>query len=288
MSLIEIGDLIGLTIGAQGRRLLSLIEAFDVHFGLERSVKIGEDGVNEDRFLAILHKSSLGHDPAARVAWLARKLAMPEDMLDRLMEHFDRSDLVGFGYEGGAPGAYKVYLEFDADVRRERQVAPSQAQSVLVHLAVKWRPGAGAAVSRYVWPRETRSIDAISSRLQAFSHNDGDMPSTRAASAMVERARRRCHDKQLLFLEVEEEGSPRRSFDVNVYVADLQVRDIDQPLRRLCADYGIAPEIADDLVRRLGPAVLGHISGGMGRNGRDFATVYFGMMGRKGTGRGHA
>lgn len=290
MSLIETGDLIGLTIGAQGRRLLTLIEALDVPFGLERSVKLGDGGLNEDRFLAILHKSSLGPDPAARVGWLARKLALPDAMLARLMEQFEHSDLIAVGYEGGEAGAFKIYLEFSDDVRRERLVDPSKAVPLLVHLAVKWRPddAASAAVSRYVWPPEARRVDAVCSRLLAFSRSDGDLPSTRAACAIVEHARTHCQDHQVFYLEVEEEGSIRRSFDVNVYASGLQVGDIGQPVRSLGAAYGIAPAVTDDLLRRLGPASLGHISGGLGRNGRDFATLYFGMMGRKGTGRAHS
>lgn len=290
MSVIDTGDLIGLTIGAQGRRLLSLIEAFDVPFGLERSVKLGDGDVNEDRYLIVLHKTSLGPDPAGRLGWLARKLALPDAMLASLMEHFERSDLVAVGYEGGEAGVFKIYLEFSADVRAERLVDPSQAKSLLVHHAVKWRPEdeASAAVSRYVWPREARFVDAICSRLSAFSQSDGGLPSTRAARAIVEHARKRCQDHQIFYLEVEEEGSIRRSFDVNVYASGLQVEDIGQPVRSLGAAYGIAADVTDDLLRRLGPASLGHISGGLGRNGRDFATLYFGMMGRKGTARAHS
>lgn len=287
MSLVETGDLIGLTIGTQGRRLLSLIEALNVPFGFERSVKLGDGAINEDRFLAILHKSSLGDDPAPRLAWLARKLSMPDAMVALLLARLGEAEIVQFGYEGGKAGVFKIYLEFSAAVRAARLVDPARAEPVLVHYAVKWRPDEPetAAVSSYVWPVEARGAVAIDQRLV---QNYGGLPSAVAARAMVERARRRCQDHQVFFLEVSEGGSARRSFDVNVYAAGLQVLDMERPLRWLAEAYGITRHGIDDLLGRLGPASLGHLSGGVGRNGKDFATLYFGVVGRKGTGRDHA
>lgn len=284
------GDLVGLTIGAPGRRLLSMIETMDVPFGLERSVKLGSGEVNEDRFLAILHKTSLGTDPAARLAWFARRLDMPDAMLDVLAAGIGRADIVQFGYEGGAAGVFKVYLEYPADVRTARLAETPRAEPVLVHLAVKWRPDrpGDAAVSRYVWPSDVRGAAALAARLAAPPPGFGGLPSAAAARALVERARRRCEPDQVFFLEVVEEGSRRRSFDVNLYAAGLDVRDVGQPLRQLADAYGIARPTIDELLLRLGPASLGHISGGLGRSGQDFATLYFGVTGRKGTGREHA
>ena len=48
------------TVDGQGKRLLSLVEALDCAFGLERSAKFSASGINTDRFLASLHKDSLG------------------------------------------------------------------------------------------------------------------------------------------------------------------------------------------------------------------------------------
>lgn len=287
MGLAVTEDLVGLTIGAAGRRLLSAIELLDVPFGLERSVKLGRGTVNDDRFLAILHKNSLGREPASRLAWFAGKLGMPDGMLEMLTSRIGDADIVQFGYEGGEAGVYKVYLEFPADVRAARLAgAETSAHDVLVHLAAKWRVLAPheAAVSRYVWPASARSVAAIDGRLCGQEFGAG--PSCVAARAIVERARRRCDDDQIFLLEVTEDGSPRRSFDVNVYAADLAVSDAAPALRELARAYAIDIDM-ERLLARLGAASLGHISGGRGRNGEDFTTVYFGVSGRKGTGREH-
>lgn len=280
----ESDDLVGLTIGTAGRRLLSMIELLDVPFGLERSIKLGQGVINEDRFLAILHKSSLGANPEARLAWFSDKLGMPAAMLGVLMARLADADIVQFGYEGGAAGVYKIYLEFPADVRAVRLAGASAVPGdVLVHLAVKWRAEAphDAAITRYVWPADARGIAAVDARLATSDF--GGLPSAVAAQAIVERARRRCEDDQIFFLHVSEEGSSRRSFDVNVYAAGIAVHEVETVLRNLASAYGLGNRDLNKLLTRLGPATLGNVSGGLDRKGRDFATLYFGVGGRKGT-----
>lgn len=286
MQIADSDDLVGLTIGPAGRRLLSMIELLDVPFGLERSVKLGQRSINEDRFLAILHKSSLGAEPEARLAWFAGKLGMPQDMLERLLARIDDADIVQFGYEGAASGVYKVYLEFPADVRAARLAgAAAAAKDVVVHLAVKWQVEAphAAVFSRYVWPAKARGVGGISAYLASLQL--GDVPSAQAAVGIAERARRRCEDDQIFFLDVSEEASPRRSFDVNVYAAGLSLRDVVPVLNTLAENYDLDERQFETMMAPLGAATLGHVSGGLDRNRRDFATLYFGVTGRKGTGR---
>ena len=140
-------------------------------------------------------------------------------LLGRLAE----ADIVHVGHEGGENGAYKLYLEFAARVRNFREQQTANAEPELVHLAVKWRPGdpQSAAVSRYLWPSEAREIPAIKARLAMLVGGSTGLPSVNAAMALIDAARRRCDDGEIFFMEVDEEGSARRSFDVNVYAADL-------------------------------------------------------------------
>ncbi|MGB3416081.1 MAG: hypothetical protein WBG88_12995 [Mesorhizobium sp.] len=274
-------------IEAEGQRMLSLVEALDCPFGLERSVKLGAGAINEDRFLAIVHKDSLGADAAAGLRRIAGELAMPEAMLDLLCRHLGEAEIVHFGYEGGKAGLYKIYAEFSGRVRRGLAKGAKPANE-LVHLAVKWRPDdpGSARVSRYVWPAEARGVEAIGRRLDGLRPAGGAFASVDAALAMIEAARHRCPDDRIFFMEVQEEGSPRRSFDINFYSAGLRVASVEEPVRRMAAAYAIAPPEIDGLLSRIGGEPLGHLSGGMGRDGRDFATLYFGVAARRGAGRG--
>jgi hypothetical protein len=216
-------------------------------------------------------------------------MLLPEAFLDMLLGQLDEADIVHVGHEGGEAGAYKLYLEFAERVRNFREEErTARGKPELVHLAVKWRPDdpQSAAVSRYFWPTAAREIPAIKARLAKLVGNAVRLPSVDAATEVIDAARRRCDDDEIFFMEVEEEGSARRSFDVNVYAADLTVSEIDAPILKLANSYLLDGKAVEELLSEIGTLTLGHLSGGVGRNGRDFATVYFGVEARKGTGRG--
>ena len=274
-------------IEAPGRRMLSLIEALNCPFGLERSAKFGDGEINEDRFLAIVHKDSLGPDAKAGLARIARTLALPEAMLAMLSEHLGEAEIVHFGYEGGKAGLYKIYVEFSGRVRRGLAKGAVTATE-LVHVAVKWRPDdpQSARVSRYFWPAEARGVEAIRSRIGKLRPDGGTLPSVDAAFYMVEAALPHCPEDRIFFMEVREDGSPRQSFDINFYSAGLEVEAVEPAIRRLGNAYDIEPAKLDAFLSRIARQPLGHLSGGLGRNGQDFATLYFGAAARKGAGRG--
>lgn len=276
-----------LSLAGHGRLLLSLVEDLDCPFGLERSVKLAAGGINEERFLASLHKSALGADPRSGFIRLARAATLPDPSVAMLADRLDEADIVHLGYEGGpAGGVCKIYLEFSQRVRaiREGMVAPGDAE--LVHLAVKWRPETqAAALSRYLWPATGGGAAAIAARLSRIHAPGPATASVTMANALVVMASRRCREADILFMEVEEEGSARRSFDINLYAAGLDVASIEAPLRKLAAAYGLARLDVEKLLARIGGFAFGHLSGGIGRDGEDFATVYFGVEGRKGRGR---
>jgi tryptophan halogenase len=80
-----------------------------------------------------------------------------------------------------------------------------------------------------------------------------------------------------MLLEVKEEGSARRSFDLNLYPANLPVRAVMPAVEQLGAEFRIP---ASKIALALAPASglsLGHIAGGLGRDGAPFATIYFGV-----------
>lgn len=283
----EAGDPKRTPIEAQGKRMLSLVESLNCPFGLERSAKLGDGNINEDRFLAILHKDSLGPDARAGLGRIARQLALPEAMLDRLCQQLGEAEIVHFGYEGGKAGLYKIYVEFSDRVRRGLAKG-AKAANELVHIAVKWRPDDpdSARESRYVWPAEARGVEAIRQRLVGLRSQAGSFPSVDGAFELIEAARHHCPDDRIFFMEVQEDGSPRQSFDINFYSAGLKVAAVADAVRRLGSAYDIAPAKLDEWLSRIADEPLGHLSGGIGKNGRDFATLYFGASARKGAGRG--
>jgi hypothetical protein len=78
------------------------------------------------------------------------------------------------------------------------------------------------------------------------------------------------------FLEVEDEGTPRRSFDLNVYDSEFCIADIAPGFGKLSKHFGLDPEQSRHLEALPQRAALGHVSAGLARDGRDFLTLYYG------------
>ena len=96
------------------------------------------------------------------------------------------------------------------------------------------------------------------------------------AEALLGRALTRARLDDLLLMAVEEPGNPRRSFDLNLYPAGLALAsvlpDLDPMLRQLM----ISPAEGRRVLDRFADRTLGHVSGGTGRAGEAFVTLYFG------------
>jgi tryptophan halogenase len=98
-----------------------------------------------------------------------------------------------------------------------------------------------------------------------------------AALALLDLAAARVDAARLQFLEVEEDGNARLSFDLNVYDAGLAVRDFQAPLARLREHFGVRPGQFQALYDQIRNRPLGHLAGGVHRDGEAFATVYYGV-----------
>jgi len=82
------------------------------------------------------------------------------------------------------------------------------------------------------------------------------------------------HD-DFLYAEVAEEGNPRRSYDMNLYQAKLPLAGMRSQLAALFERFELpAPEL-ERVYETVQDQILGHLSGGTERQGRDFLTFYF-------------
>jgi hypothetical protein len=250
-------------------------------YGLERSVKFGRGRISDDRYLLTVHKDDLGSNPAARIAGIAGERTLPSGKWPLLMEQLPAADVVHFGHEGGANPVRKVYLEFVERFKAALKAGSTEQQTL--YLALKWRPGneAEAAFSRYFWSPEPQRASRMAAAFAEGYRGRETAPSLRALNEAVAVGAERAGDRSMMLLEVEEEGSGRRSFDVNLYSGKLRGRDIRHILTPLLASYEIPKDQAETALQRLDPELVGHVSAGIGRDGEDFATVYFGLEARE-------
>jgi tryptophan halogenase len=258
-------------------RLIRLVETLGAPYGLERSVKITQGTLADDRCLITVSRAALGRTPADRLLELGRELHIPQSFADALPASLRHADVVHFGYEAASgQQVYKIYLEYASQVR-EAMAATSQTPQ-LVHLAYKWAPlrPEGAAVTRYTWvPCRTRN--ELEAKLRSLLPAREAPRALNCALGLVSRVASFADSGELLLMDVEEDGNPRRSCDLNVYDAALRVHEIADLLGAAMRDFAVPEPRSQSLFDRSANKSLGHLSAGVGRDGQEFVTIYFGV-----------
>jgi hypothetical protein len=254
--------------------LASLIEAEGVRYGREDSFKMSRSGLLTNRFLLGIPLQELFPD---RLIQLCNALGMPQSCKASFLGYLRDANLVFFGLEDdGERGFYKVYLEFWDSVRRQVR-RTGRTDPMLLNIGFKWRAGvedSDVRVARYTcFP--LLSVHDILVRLQHIYADGSEPVALDGASQIIRRAAAANPSASFLYVEVSEEGNPRKSFDVNIYKANLNVGDIQPMLSDLARHFCIPPETFQPWVKRIANYPLGHLSGGLDKDGRDFITTYY-------------
>jgi hypothetical protein len=257
------------------RPMLALVRGLAPGFGFERSFKMSRAGLAADRVILAVRTQR-----AERAALLeaCRALGMPPPCLAEFEEGLGAANTIGFGFEGGAAGGvYKVYLEFWDRLRERLAREPRNVAPALLFLGFKWPAGDPArfAVARYTC-HPLLSIQSILRRLEALYEGRHDSPSLAAARAIMALGAARIGEDSFVYVEAAEEGNPRASFDLNFYKARLRLDDLRSALEPLAAGHEADLQ---SLLKEHGQRPFGHLSGGRGRDGQDFLTVYYEIEG---------
>jgi tryptophan halogenase len=264
--------------GERAAQLLQAVGAWAVPHQFERSLRMTQGSLQANRFLLTVNTKEIPGDPAAAALAVCDQFAMPAQLRSAAADHFGMAKCVHFGFEG-EPDSIVCKLYLEGDVSEDAAVrARAAAEPVLLHLAFKWDAVKGGGVmSRYVW-HPFLSEAAIGQRLDRI-YRDGPAASAAVARAVLHAAVERAPAERLQYLEVEEPETSRRSFDLNLYNAKMHVRDIHSLLLRLRQEYGVRPGQFQALYDQIQGMVLGHLAGGVHRDGKDFFNVYYGAMG---------
>ena len=260
--------------------LTGLVRGLGVEFGFERSFKMSHLKLLNRRFLMTLSKGSLGPDGQETVYRLCRQLEMPDEFRDFYAENLSKAGFYHFGFEGGDnSGIYKAYQEFWSDWEQEITGRPDRSEPFLLHLGFKWDaldPTRRALTQYTCHPRlpVDRILDQIS---DIYGGTEGTAFGT--ARNILHMAASRVSPEDILYLQVTEEDNPRISFDVNLYRSGMRMKLLYPLLLQLSGHYEIPSDQFNPVFESAQDEVLGHISGGIDREGKDFFTVYYGMRG---------
>jgi tryptophan halogenase len=260
-------------------RLKRLVRDLDVRHGHERSIKALDGALLANRYLLSLHKDSLGPDPRAKLFGICDKLDMPELYREPIDTNLPAADIVHLGFEEGVTAPrYKLYLEFAARFKRSLEDARATGDPQLVYLAFKWEPTPPArhTVARYTCQPFLGPGGMVARLSKILAHRNDSIP-FRVTARLLELAMERIPCEELFFMEVEEENNPRRSFDLNVYNASFTMHEVEPLLSQVWRYFRIPEARSRQLLESVRHETFGHVSGGIGRDGKEFFSVYFGV-----------
>lgn len=262
--------------GTRAAQLIRLVADLDVPHQYERSFRIGANGIQANRFLLTFNARDVTGDVAGRVLGICDTMAIPPQARRAAQDAFEMANCIHMGFEGDASGLVcKLYLE-RAVTPEESRTARAAGVSTLLHLAFKWNMRTSDWVtSRYRW---FPGLDAAAIRDRLAAIYDNATESCALATEVLATAAARVAAERMQYLEVDEDGTARRSYDLNLYNAKMQVRDIQSTLFRMRDRYGIRPSQFQALYDQVQAQALGHLAGGLHRQGEEFFNVYYGVV----------
>jgi hypothetical protein len=269
--------------GEKSDLVFQLVKSLDVETGFERSFKMAEGSLLGNRFLLGTSKGAIGEHPNERVLYICERMGMPGNLLEDFENNLSDANYVHFGFEENEQSCmYKVYLEFYEKIGREIKNRPDQPGPFLLHLGYKWDVSdySRYALTRYTW-YPALSVEEIMERLSTALEPHRYGRPFDIASGILRLAGQRISSQDILYLEVTEEDNPRRSFDINMYKAGIELEELYPLLSKMRQYYSIPSEAFQEVYESAKAETFGHLSGGIDRNGKDFLTVYFGVRGTR-------
>jgi hypothetical protein len=246
-----------------------LLKDLRVRFAFERSIKFSRRALLGGRFLIGIKKGSIG-EFEEKVLLICTRMNMPSALLDRFRSGLDAASVVGFGIDEGERGCIvKAYQEY-----RMRSAAPNETQPYLCNLGFKWDASNSA---RNVMTSYTRfpslSVEEIQGRLAGFFPLNSE--ALGLAKNFVESASKKLKGS-VYYTEASEQGSARSSFDLNMYEANLLMKQVYPLFLEISKLYSLHQGEFEKLYGPVSGHLFGHLAGGIDRNGEEFLTVYFG------------
>ncbi|TFH49770.1 MAG: hypothetical protein E4G89_04325 [Methanothrix sp.] len=261
--------------------LFQLVKNLNAEAGFERSFKIANGALLPNRFLLGVSKEAVGQRADDRLTEACSLMGMPEPLLGIFKHHLLRGNYVHFGLEKNEKTTvYKVYLEFWERIKEEISKSEHRPGPALLHLGFKWDVAnpARQALTRYTWCPWLSSQEILQ-RVSHILEAERGAAARQASEQLISLALARIPDRDILYLEVTEEGNPRRSFDINVYRANLQVAEVYPLLSMLCRRHSIPFDAFHSLYSGISAKRFGHLAAGVDREGNSFFTIYYGVQG---------
>lgn len=257
---------------------LDLLRRLGVRPAFERSFKLKEKALLQNRFLLGFEKDAVGANPNEKILQVCEKIGMPPALMAPFMKNLPEASIAGFGFgENETTCIAKVYLEFGIRYYRAMKEKPDYPEPYLSHIGYKWdiSDSSKSVVTEYTcYPAYT--VEDMLEILSEGIYKDRDRHPYEMVKGILELAKSKGKEEKFLFLGVGEGSTHRNSFDINIYPAGLKVKEISGELLNIFRYFSLSEEQFKNLYDSIQTQIVGHIAGGIGRAGKEFLTLYYG------------
>jgi hypothetical protein len=254
--------------------LFNALENFPLE-GNEASFKMSFHSFLKVRFLIGIRTS---HITLQQLESICIQLKMPDDLWNKLKKVFSDANVVLFGFdEGETHCTYKIYAEFLEKNSSIIQQTENNKHSLIQYTGYKWDafdPKKSVITHYYCYP--FISTQTILKKIEKSYQQSDSQTLLNIVQSIVNLSLKRIFMKNpFMFLEVCDENSQRKSFDLNLYNAGITIGSIHQYLIALQEYFEISDQPFYSFLFRIKRKPFGHLSGGIDRNGIEFLSVYY-------------
>lgn len=256
-----------------------------VVFDLERSLRIDRSGVYPNRLLVSLDSGDYQRANLHDLFGPCSGMKMPSNQLAQLQTFFPKAWRIHFGWELGSRGWIgKIYLElrpreiYQPELRSIKRLEPDQ----LLFLGYKWNlhNDAQGVVSKYKIRSHSSPRIAIGNWEESICSLSDEYGSSEVKNLIESLKKRETTNDPLLVLQVNDEGSTRVSYDINLYDLEQSIDSVRELVSGIIYQFFPLPvhQAAETYLASIASERLGHLATGVDRNGCVFWTLYYGAI----------
>jgi hypothetical protein len=264
----------------KARHLFHLVGDLRLRGGYEHSFKFLNGMLLCERFLFGVKRPPGSAREDDSIMNICHQINMPKEFREMFRSELHKANFALFGFEKGeGDRVYKAYLEFTGRLSEAVKQDP-RPENVLIYSGFKWDISDNSRkvmTEYYAYPLFFAKEMALRVLRSIYGGlRDDPYP---ILDDILDLAGSRTQPGEILYCEAMEAGNLRKSFDINMYLADLRMAEIYPLFLKMARHYSIDLDSFDELYEGVKDQKFGHLSGGIDREGRDFLTVYFSQKG---------
>ena len=252
-----------------------IVESLGIPCGYERSFKLSYQSILSNRYILGINTRDITRK---QLVDACSQLNMPHSLLEQFIEGLPDANTVFLGFEEKEKGGsiYKVYLEYWDQLRKKFREGIIPRDPHLLGKGFKWQIANpdNCLVTLYHCLAGLE-ITEIKQRIEAIYQAMQDSKGLNPVREIISSAVERYPDKHYLYIEVNEPGNPRKSFDLNLYPAGMRVRQVAEQVGKVALALEVPPDKLYRLMGIIEDKFFGHLSGGISRTGSEYFTVYY-------------